>query len=305
MMSSSINRGEDEDEDPVSKIPLMKLVDKRFYQNCGDRYLYDVETTANWLWFLHELGKVVDSKRQITFISDRYLGLLEAMPKEFPSAHHGYCLQHLQNNLRDRMKEIDNGFRDHLVSSLGDCAYELTVVMFHKKLEILKEDACRNFSHVLWRCEISYSVSKKLTSVLYNVVILYRGMRCREMTSNAAESFKNWIKEAHNLPSTQLVDTIHTQLMRQLSTRRDQANKWKETICPTFETMLLNSFNDSKSWQVSKANEDVFEVHSIPSVTVDIARRTCSCFQWQINGFPCDHAVIAIQKSRYNLITFM
>ena len=126
-------------------------------------------------------------------------------------------------------------------------------------------------------------------------------MRYGEMTSNAAESFNNWIKEARNLPITQMVDTIRTQLMRQMSARRDQANKWNELICPTFETRLMDSFNNSRSWQVSKANENVFEVHSIPSVTVDVARRTCPCFKWQINGFSCDHVVIAIQKSRYNL----
>ncbi|XP_028114766.1 uncharacterized protein LOC114312683 [Camellia sinensis] len=197
------------------------------------------ETTTNWSWFLHELGKVVNGKRQITFISDRNLGLLETMPKMFPSAHHGHCLQHLKNNLRDWMKRIDNGFRDHLVSSLGDCAYEPIVVGFHEKLEKLKEEE--------W------------------------GMHYGEMTSNAAESFNNWIKEARNLPITQMVDTIHTQLMRQMS------------------------------WQVSKFNEDVFKVHLMPSVTVDTTRHTCSCFKWQINGFPCDYTVIVIQKSRYNL----
>ncbi|XP_028121224.1 uncharacterized protein LOC114318513 [Camellia sinensis] len=159
--------------------------------------IVDSETTANWSWFLHELGKVVDGNRQITFISDRNLGLLEAMPKVFPSAHHGYCLQHLKSNLRDR-----NGFMDHLVSNLGDCAYEPTVV---------------------------------------------GGMRFGEMTSNAAETFNNWITEARNLPITQMVDTIRTQLMQQMS---------------------------AQSWQVSKANENVFEVHSIPSVTIDVAMRT-------------------------------
>ncbi|XP_028088934.1 uncharacterized protein LOC114289406 [Camellia sinensis] len=45
---------------------------------------------------------------------------------------------------------------------------------------------------------------------------LGRGMRYGEMTSNAAESFNNWIKEARNLPITQMVDTICTQLMRQI-----------------------------------------------------------------------------------------
>ncbi|XP_028091732.1 uncharacterized protein LOC114292025 [Camellia sinensis] len=91
--------------------------------------------------FLHELGKVVDGKRQITFISDRNLGLLEAMSKVFQSAHHRYCLQHLKNNLRDWMKGIDNGFRDNLISSLGDYAYEPTVAGFHEKLEKLKAES--------------------------------------------------------------------------------------------------------------------------------------------------------------------
>ncbi|XP_028085904.1 uncharacterized protein LOC114286874 [Camellia sinensis] len=231
--------------------------------------IVDSETTTNWSWFLHELGNVVDGKRQITFSSDRNHGLLEAMPKVFPSAYHSYCLQHLKNNLRDRMKGIDNGFRDHLVRSLGNYAYEPTVVGFHEMLEKLKEEE--------W------------------------GMRYGDMTSNVAESFNNWIKKARNLPITWMVDAIYTQLMRQMSARRGQANKWNELICPTFETMFLDLFNDSRSWQVSKTNEDVFEVHSILSVTVDIARCTCSCFKWKINGFPCDHVVIAIQKSHYNL----
>ena len=132
-------------------------------------------------------------------------------------------------------------------------------------------------------------------------VILCKGMHNGEMTSNVAESFNNWIKEARNLPITQMVDSIRTQLMWLMSVRRDQENKWNELICTPFGTMLMDSFNDSRSKQVSKANEDVFEVHSIPSVTVNVARHTYSCFKWQTNGFPCDHAVIAIQKSRYNL----
>ncbi|XP_028092315.1 uncharacterized protein LOC114292530 [Camellia sinensis] len=188
------------------------------------------------------------------------------------------------------MKGIDNGFRDYLVSSLGDCAYELTMVGFHEKLKKLKEEDKQR----------AHSFFKELAPEHW-VNSYFRGMRYGEMTSNVVESFNNWIKKARNLPITRLVDTIRTQLMRQLLAWHDQANKWKETICPTFETLLLDTFNDNSSWQVSKASEDVFEVHSIPSVIVGIGRRTCSCFQWQINGFSCDHAIIAIQKSRYNL----
>ncbi|XP_028101818.1 uncharacterized protein LOC114301104 [Camellia sinensis] len=316
--------------------------------------IVDSETTANWSWFLHKLGKVVDGKRQITFISNCNLGLLEAMPKVFPSTHHGYCLQHLKSNLRYRMKRIDNGFRDHLVSSLGDCAYEPTVVGFHKKLEKLKEEGKQR----------AFNFFKDLAPEHWanSYFRMVAGMRYAEITSNAAKSFNNWIKEARNLPITQMVDTIRTQLMRQMSARRDQENKWNELICPTFKTMLLDLFNNSRSWQVSKpmrmclkfiryhllqlilqgvrvlASTETYRaaywgaIFPIPSVEkppfdptdftiypptvkrspgrpkknripsrVDIARRTCSCFKWQINEFPCDHVVIAIQKSRYNL----
>ncbi|XP_028083551.1 uncharacterized protein LOC114284802 [Camellia sinensis] len=180
--------------------------------------IVDSKTTTNWSWFLHKLGKVVDTRRQITFISDHNIGLLEAMPKVFPSAHHGYYLQRLKNNLRDWTKGVgqENSFQ-----------------------------------------------------LLCNVVIFCRGMRYEKMTSNAAKSFNNWIKKSRNLLITRTVDIIHTQLIRKMLARQDQENKWNEVVCPTFETMLLDSFNDSRSWQ--------------------------------INGFPCDHAVIAIQKNRYNL----
>ncbi|KAL7214472.1 hypothetical protein ACSBR1_026810 [Camellia fascicularis] len=89
------------------------------------------------------------------------------------------------------------------------------------------------------------------------------------MSSNAAESFNSWIREAQNLPITRMVDSIRGQIMRQMAKRR--------------------------------ANNDVYEVHSYPSVMVDIGRRTCSCFQWQINEFRCAHVIVTVRKSRRNL----
>ncbi|XP_028093514.1 uncharacterized protein LOC114293609 [Camellia sinensis] len=240
--------------------------------------IVDSEGESNWSWFLYELSKVIADDRRMTFVSDRNLALLEAMPKAFPSAYHGWCLQHLKNNFRDKLKGMENGFKEHLIRKLGDCAYEPTVTGFHALLEELKSEGKQR---------------------AYN--FLSRGQRYGEMTSNAAKSFKNWIKEARNLPITKLVDTIRNQIMCQMSERRDIANKWNGIICPTFETNLQDSFNSSRSWNVSKANDDVFEVHSFPSVTVDVGRCVCSCYQWQINGFPYEHAVAAIQRSAYNL----
>ncbi|KAL7219948.1 hypothetical protein ACSBR2_012914 [Camellia fascicularis] len=121
------------------------------------------------------------------------------------------------------------------------------------------------------------------------------------MCSNAAESFNNWIKEARNLPITCLVDTIRTQIMNQMSERRGASSTWTGDICPVMESKLDKAYKDGRSWIVSQSNDDVFEVHSHPSVLVDIGSRTCSCFQWQINGFPCQHAMVAIRNSGSDL----
>ncbi|KAL7238047.1 hypothetical protein ACSBR2_004195 [Camellia fascicularis] len=69
----------------------------------------------------------------------------------------------------------------------------------------------------------------------------------------------------------------------------------------SFESCLEIAFNKGRSWNVSQANDDVYEVHSFPSVTVDLAWCTCLCFQWQLNRFPCVHAMVVVCKSGRDL----
>ncbi|KAL2506598.1 MuDR family transposase [Abeliophyllum distichum] len=43
----------------------------------------DSENYDNWLWFLEQLRSIVQSNRELTFVSDRNVGLMEALPKAF------------------------------------------------------------------------------------------------------------------------------------------------------------------------------------------------------------------------------
>ncbi|XP_028108642.1 uncharacterized protein LOC114307431 [Camellia sinensis] len=125
------------------------------------------------------------------------------------------------------------------------------------------------------------------------------------MWSNVAEYFNSWIREERHLPITKLINSVRIKLMRKIAKRRELVNKWNGLICPKMESKLHDGFNTSRPWIVSSSGNDVYEVHSHPSVSVDISRRICSCGEWQLKAFPCAHAVGAIQKSGYDLSLFV
>ena len=67
-------------------------------------------------------------------------------------------------------------------------------------------------------------------------------------------------------------------------------------LCPPMEALLKNFMDVGRHWSVSMSSETLLEVHAEKSVAVDLENGTCSCRQWQINSFPCSHALAAIQK---------
>ena len=82
-----------------------------------------------------------------------------------------------------------------------------------------------------------------------------------------------------------------------MSKRRRKSAAWPRVLSPKMEAQLVKAYNKGRAWIVSQSNDNVYEVHSYPSVLVDVDRRTCSCFQWQINQLPCAHAMVAIRNS--------
>ncbi|XP_028100133.1 uncharacterized protein LOC114299560 [Camellia sinensis] len=211
------------------------------------------------------------------------------MPIIFPSAHHVYCFLHLQMNLRDRMKYVNASHKIGLMRKLWESANAPIVTCFNEKFEVLKksnpaviEDFMKDLHPKHWSNA-------------------YFSQRYGEMCSNTAESFNNWVSEARHLSITRLVDMIRGQIMEQMLDHRVKCTKWAGVICPKMEKKLVAAYNDSRAWCVSQANDNVYKVHSYPSVLVDVVKQTCSCFQWQINGFPCSHVVVAFRNSGRNI----
>ncbi|RXH70668.1 hypothetical protein DVH24_014714 [Malus domestica] len=63
--------------------------------------LVDVEDEANWTWFLMNLSTVLfEDDRTITFILDRHKGLLQSVANVFPTSPHGFCIYHIEKNIK-------------------------------------------------------------------------------------------------------------------------------------------------------------------------------------------------------------
>ncbi|KAL7261688.1 hypothetical protein ACSBR1_000165 [Camellia fascicularis] len=76
-------------------------------------------------------------------------------------------------------------------------------------------------------------------------------------------------------------------------------------LCPLMEKKLMDSLKLAKSLDAIVACDTVLEVHSFISFYVDIGRWTCSCHKWQLNGFPCCHAVYALRSNGRDVYDFI
>ncbi|KAL7241942.1 hypothetical protein ACSBR1_014506 [Camellia fascicularis] len=215
-----------------------------------------MKSSTSCKWFVH--GRVLmNSGWRLTFVSDRQHGLLDALSVVFPNAHHAYCLNHLKRNLIDKLVGLRTNYKLTLMKILVKCAYTPTVASFQHYMEKL-------------RCIARNGRVDSMLDGLQNnkwANAFFKGKRYGEMSSNAAESYNNWIGRAHELPITFM------------------------------EMKFVDSLKLAKSWDVIVTSDTVLEVHSSISFYVDIGRRTCSCHEWQLNSFPCCHAVHALRSS--------
>ncbi|XP_034210737.1 uncharacterized protein LOC117623844 [Prunus dulcis] len=249
--------------------------------------IVDSENEVNWIWFFENLAKVLTPQgRTITFISDHNKGLTEAVSNMFPTSHHAFCLQHLKQNLLSKYPSTyGKFFRDHIVDLFLKCAYAPTKAAFEVNMRNLKHEGGAPVMTFL------EDLPKESWSYAY-----FKGNRYGEMCNNASESFNSWIFELRALPICQMVDGIRSKLKKMMAEWSRKAEQWCSVLCPMMERTLNERLMVGRNWNVSRCSASVYDVHAEICVKVDLANRLCSCHEWQIKGFPCVHALFAIQK---------
>ncbi|KAK1385848.1 SWIM-type domain-containing protein [Heracleum sosnowskyi] len=117
------------------------------------------------------------------------------------------------------------------------------------------------------------------------------------------ENPKSWEK-----PLCKLVLMYGQLVMGLFYKRRNACVGWdSRDLVPSAKKLLKLMLKKLGEYKVAGAVAGkVYEVTSIHSsvFTVDLNKKTCSCVQWQLRGFPCQHAVCALQQIRPNWIQY-
>ncbi|CAL8154867.1 unnamed protein product [Prunus armeniaca] len=234
--------------------------------------------------------------RVVTFFSDCNQGLLNAMGFVFPGWPHSYCYYHLKQNLISKYPKSGYGklLQDRVINLFSKCAYavteeEFTVAM--EELVIVGSSKVKTFISDLSRDDYANAY--------------FKGMRYGEMANSLAESFNNWVGVFPDLPVLPLIEGIRQKLMVLNSQRRIEAEKWTTILCPEMETRLWENAEAGRTRVVRHSSFTVFEVFADYFVMVDLEQRTCSCHLWQIDGFPCTHAVAAILAKKDSVYDYV
>ncbi|XP_026457286.1 uncharacterized protein LOC113358003 isoform X1 [Papaver somniferum] len=241
--------------------------------------IVDVEDDDNWRWFLIQLKEAVSTSRAITFVADIKKGLKESIPEVFENGHHSYCLRYLTENF----KKVSHEVKRLLVSEFYVAAYASSLEGFRRSI-----DSIRCISPEA--CNWVLGLKRENWANTY-----FEGARYNHMQSNFAESFYNWVSEAHELPITQLVDVIRVKIMELIYTRRQESSQWVTRLTPVMEDALHKESIKAQSLEVLFASGSIFDVRGESVNKVDIGHGGCTCKEWQIMGLPCSHSIAVFQ----------
>ncbi|KAH8488975.1 hypothetical protein H0E87_024566 [Populus deltoides] len=99
------------------------------------------------------------------------------------------------------------------------------------------------------------------------------------------------------LPIIKIIETIRHKLMELIYTRKVESDQWLTRLTPSVEDKLQKEILKAQSLQVMFSPSNTFEVQDFLGAVnvVNIDAWDCSCREWQLNGFPCLHAVAVLQ----------
>ncbi|XP_023633308.1 uncharacterized protein LOC111828948 [Capsella rubella] len=244
----------------------------------------DSENDASWNWFLRCLKTFIPDENDLVFVSDRAASIESALAANYPQAHHALCTFHLQKNLETNFKGST------LILVFYDASRAYTTQLFEylfAQISIADE----KLGAYLWQVDVRKWARAMSPSNRYNI-----------MTSDLAESVNSLLKETREYPIVCLFDTIRSIMTRWFHERREESCRHPYAVTSNVSQIMNSSYNESSRWlEVCPVNQNVFEVKGGEQLhKVNLDARSCTCRVFDIDRFPCAHAIAAAKHVNLN-----
>ncbi|XP_026417243.1 uncharacterized protein LOC113312721 [Papaver somniferum] len=97
-------------------------------------------------------------------------------------------------------------------------------------------------------------------------------------------------------------------LISQMTASRNESENWQDgEIVPKAMKLITKMQDLNHLFELTgDVRGRVYEVRSVHDAVffVDLSKKSCSCLQWQLRGFPCQHAIVALTPLRPNWVDY-
>ncbi|KAL0230951.1 hypothetical protein GEMRC1_010356 [Eukaryota sp. GEM-RC1] len=238
----------------------------------------DTESTDTWTWFLENLRQVYDLS-DVTIISDRQKGLINATRNVLSDIPHASCVKHLADNANGRGSKKARPFIFRLAKAKNVGQYENIMTEMATVSQSAADYITRTANPENW------------------VEFMFPGNRWGHTTSNVVESFNAAINEARQQPIVQMFETIRAMLARWFVTRRKEAREIAFPLVPRASKILEERLLLVRNLRHVEVDINEYEVYDEGRVfNVNVEDKSCTCCDAK-EGIPCSHLLLLLSAT--------
>ncbi|KAL1199244.1 Protein FAR-RED ELONGATED HYPOCOTYL 3 [Cardamine amara subsp. amara] len=245
----------------------------------------DSENNASWRWFLQTLKTVVPDHPELVFVSHKNKSIIKTVGEVYPNTKHGYCLWHMSQNMKSRAYGVN---KKEVAAQFRECGRIYTEVEF---LRVYHEFRIRHPE-----CDeyLDESVNDCKWARCY-----FPGERYNICTTNFVESINGVFKDQRKYSLLPLFDSIIAKICEWSNKHRKATAEVPPTqkLVPYVYKLLHTRCEIAKKLPVTELNSFMLEYTVIGEDgkrhMVDLRSKSCSCRRYDINKYPCKHAIAA------------
>ncbi|XP_021728764.1 uncharacterized protein LOC110695848 [Chenopodium quinoa] len=251
----------------------------------------EIENRETWQWFLESLIELLgsDDGAGFTFMSDRQKGLVEALNAVVPAAETRFCVRHIWANFKLRF--TGSVYKDLFWSaarSTTHFGYEVAM----ESIKALNEEAYEYLDSIPTQHWCRHAFTPLCRSNM--------------LLNNMCETFNAVIKDARDKPILTQMEWMRRYMMNRNNEKWEDAKIITSNLTPYVRKIFQRMEFVSRNCIVQASRGDTYEVKlNDDQVVVDLGEGTCTCYHWQLTGYPCVHAYACVMDQRSDIEQFV